>query len=137
MAHRLGELIEIGDPGDDLLNALLREWLKVGDEVVAAGEVGLGLQVEAAMDRLVGALEEAVLAVDGELHAGCLEALVQIRELRGRDDDGRGDVVLGLDLGGGVEVLSDLEGAPGGAGAVEADAEVGADELAVAELQLV
>ena len=95
------------------------------------------------MDRVVGPLEQPVLAILDELVAQRI--LVSREQLLpdgaaaqglGRHDDRGGDVVLGLDLCRGGEILPHLERPPRAAG-LKADAQVGAHQLAVVVLQLV
>ena len=136
LLHRGRELVELGDAIDDLLHGLRGQRLVVGEEVVGPGEIGFGLLVQARVDGVVRPLEEALLAVGDELDAaGDLGGRGGADPLGG-DDHGCGDVVFGLDLGRGVEVLADLEGAPL-AGGEQAHAEVGAAGFAVVDLQFV
>ena len=81
-------------------------------ELVAAGfhtcSISFGLFIEASVDRIVGSLEQSILAVFDELHTGCPLKFIR-RELvnpRCRNDDRGTDVILGLNLRGGREVLS-------------------------------
>ncbi len=68
------EFIELRHPIDHGLGLLGRQRLEVGEEVVGPGQVGLGLPVEAAVDGVIGPLEQAVFAVDRELETGGLRA---------------------------------------------------------------
>ena len=92
--------------------------------------------IEAAMDGVVGALEEQALAIADELHAGVGIFGVEVIELLAREDARGGDVVLHLHLVGGSEIGPELVDAPG-AIAIEADAEVVTDELLIVELEFV
>ena len=82
--------------------------LEVRQERARGGDVALGLGVVPAVDRVVGALEEQALAVLDELVGP-----VRVEAERGpRHDRGGGDVVLGLHLHGGGEVVAQAEQAP-------------------------
>ncbi len=134
--HRLGELVETDRLLDHARHEIAGERFVVGEEVPRPGEVGLGVLVVAADDRVVGPLEEPGFAVRDELPG---EALLRGREPLdggGRGDGGGGDVVLGLHLGGRHEVAPEAERAPRSVGR-EADAEVAGEELDVAVLELV
>ena len=90
------------------------ERLEVRAEEARAGHVLLGLPVEAGVDRVVGPLEEAELAVLGELEARVAVVLSgEADEPARRHDHRGGDVVLHLHLVGRHEVLAELVGAPG------------------------
>ena len=92
--------------------------------------------VVAAVDGVVGALEEPVLAVLDDLERGLAGGGGEAGEALARDDDGGGDVVLHLDFLRGVEVFAQAEGAPGAVGA-EADAQEVRFEFAGLQAQLV
>ena len=113
-----------------------RERFVIGEEMSGRGKVRLGLLVIAAVDGVVGALEEAPFGVLHEFErlpaAGARRGL----ELGPRHDDRGGDVVLELDLHRGMKVLAQTKRAPR-AVAVESHAQVHRDELAVVALQFV
>ena len=79
--------------------------MEVGQEVVRARHVRLGLPVQPAVDGVVGALEQAVLAVDGELVTVGRQTGGRVPELAGPDHHRGGDVVFHLDLDRRREVL--------------------------------
>ncbi len=116
---------------------LAPERVPVGQEVTGLRHVFFGLLVEARVDGVVRALEQAVLAVRHDLQA---VPVVLRRSATGdafrRHHDGGGDVVLHLHLFRGDVVLAQLEGAPL-ALAVEADAQVGGDDVAAVQFQFV
>ncbi len=64
--HGLGEFFEIDDVIDDGFDGVGTEGLEIGNEIIAFGHFEFGLFVEAAVDGIVGALKEAVLAIDRE-----------------------------------------------------------------------
>mmetsp|Transcript_15288 Transcript_15288/g.38388 ORF Transcript_15288/g.38388 Transcript_15288/m.38388 type:complete len:1218 (+) Transcript_15288:250-3903(+) len=150
LLHGLGELLEANRVLDELLDLVALEGLEVGDEVAGLAHVELRRLVEAGVDGLVGALEEAELAVLRELERGLLLAVRQALERLGGDHDRGRDVVLGLELPRGEEVLAEGEGLPGDLAVAldlegdrlvvlraEPDADVGGEQRAVADLELV
>ncbi len=114
LPHRLGELPRTDGVPDDGLRVLTLQGREVAHER-AVGHVLLGLLVVAAVDSVVGALEQELLAVGDVLATERL--LVGTR----RGDRGR-DVVLRLDLRRGMEVVTEPEEAPAAVGG-ESDAQ--------------
>jgi len=90
----------------------------------------------AAVDGFVGPLEQALLAVNDQLDAGLAAVGRKVGQQRGRHHHRGADVVFHLHLLGRDEILAQLEDAPG-AVLLEADAQVGADQLAIIDLELV
>ena len=66
--HRLGVLAELDHVLQHLLRGLEIERFVIGEEISRAREIQLRLLVVAAMNRVVGPLEQSVLAILGELH---------------------------------------------------------------------
>ena len=108
---------------------------KLARKVVALRHILFGLLVEAAMNRVVRALEQAVFAVAHQLDGRVVTFRRGVGQHCARDDHRGADVVFHLHLFGGDEILAHLEHAPC-AFFREADAQIGADQLALAELQL-
>jgi hypothetical protein len=129
-----GIFVEADGVLDHLLRLRAGQRLVVGEEVGLAAEVQLGLLVVAAVDGLVGALEEAVFAVGDELAAGRGVAGREVGDAVGGQHHGGGDVVLGLQFGGGPEVLAQGEETPG-AVLVVANAQAVLDQLGLAVFQ--
>src|SRR5581483_10541284 len=89
-----------------------------------------------AMDRLVGTLEQFGFAVFYEFDRGIAVIRVEMLDGGGGNHDGGGYIVLDLELGGRMKILTQAEDAPGAVGVV-ADAQEVGDELAVPAFQFV
>ncbi len=113
-----------------------RERLEIGEERARAGDIGLRLLVEAAMNRLVRPLEQHGFAVGHQFDAGVAIFRVEMREGRARQHHRRRDIVLHLHLVGRMEIRAQLVNAPGAVGIV-AHAQVIAHQPLAVELQLV
>ena len=61
--HRLGVFVELDHALNDGVDRRRVQRLKIGNEIVRAGHVRFGVFVEAAMNGIVGALEQHLLAV--------------------------------------------------------------------------
>ena len=109
--------------------------LEVGEENAGAGDVRFRLLVHAAMDGVVGALEEQALAVGHQLNARVGILRVEIFEAGPRQHHRRGDIVFHLHLLGGVEIGPQLVNAPG-AVALITHAQIVTYQLLVIMLQL-
>ena len=70
VAHRIGVLGEADGIFGFVLSKLAIEWLIVTKETAKGTKVGLSCVVIASDDSVVGALEEAILAVMHELRGG-------------------------------------------------------------------
>ena len=88
------------------------KWLVVTQETASGAEVNFGLLVVAADDRVVRALEEAVLAIVHEFSRRGSPAGRQALQLPRRCHDGCGDVIFERDFRRRHEVLAQSEGPP-------------------------
>ena len=113
-----------------------RERLEVGKEISRAGDVRLRLRVDAAVDRVVGPLEQQALAVRHQLDARVVVFRIEIVQRFARQHHRGRDVVLHLHLVGGIEIRPQLVDPPG-AVRIVADAQIVAHQFLVVELQLV
>ena len=135
--HGLCELAEIYGSIADFADLFACEGFEVDDEVIGACEVSFGEAVEAAVDGVIGSLEESVFAVGDEFVAEFFgEYGTEVLEGPAGYDDGDADIVFGLDFLGGCEVLAKFPGAPC-VFAEQSDAEVGANESSFAEFEFV
>ena len=107
--HRLG----VGGKTDDILDQILgvgpAQRLEVGNEGIRFGDIGFGLMVVTAMNRIVRTLEQSVFAVLDELARQA--AGFSGNDTGGRHDAGR-DVVLGLNLAGRMKIMAQTEDPP-------------------------
>ena len=87
LLHRRRELVEMDRVLHQIFRLLMRERLVVGKEIVGAGEIHFRLLVVAAMDRVVGTLEQALFTVLHELEHGIFVGHRQIIDA-GRRRDG-------------------------------------------------
>ncbi len=101
-----------------------------------AGDIGLGLAVGAAVNRVVRPLEEKQLAILHQLDAGVLRLLVEVVQAFARQHDRHRDVVFHLHFVRGIKIGPQFVDAPG-AILIESDAQVIADEFLIVEFQLV
>ena len=129
--QRGGEFLETDGILHERAGVGLGERGVVGEEIAGLGKIDLGLVIVAAMDGIVGPLEEPVFAILNELERRLDGGSPKTGQSAARDDHGGGDVVLQLNLERGVKILAEAEGAPRAVGA-EADAqETGLDALAL------
>jgi hypothetical protein len=111
--HRLGVLVELHHVLDDRSRLLHRQRLEVRDERAGRGQVGFGLRVEAAMNRVVGTLEQQRLAILHQFNAADSVLGIEVASATfARHHHRRGNVVLGLHLVGGMKVRPQLVNAP-------------------------
>ena len=76
--HRLGVFVELDHVVDDRPRLFHRQRLEVRDERAGRRQVGLGLRVEAAMDRLIRTLEQQRLAVGHQFDARIRVARIEV-----------------------------------------------------------
>jgi len=111
--HRLGVLAERLGVGHQIASLSVGQGLEVRDEGALLRQIPLGLLVVAAMDGIVGTLEEQLLAVHHIL-AGQPALIAEAGRclLERRADGGGRDVVLGLHLDRRAEVGAQAEQPP-------------------------
>ena len=119
------ELAELDGVVHQLLSVLAGERLEIGQEGTGLGDVPLRLLVVSAVDGVVGALEQQLFAVGDEFPGEFTSRGA------GRDDDAGGDVVLGLHLCRGLEVVAQTEQPPRTVGGESHPQHVHADLLPV------
>ena len=137
LLHRLGELVEAQRVLDHVPRVRGRERLVVGKEILRLDEIVFRLLVVAAMNRVVGPLEQTLFAVLHEFQRQIfVRAFRQIFQRAGRNDRGRRDVVFHLHFHRRMKILAQAERAPR-AVVVKADAQIRRHELAVVAFQFV
>ena len=117
-------------------NFLNRNWGVITKEISGSGEVALGHGVIPTNHRIVGPLKESVLAVVDKLCGLAPVSWAQFGRVADGGHGGGGDVVLGNDLHGRLEVLAQAVEPPA-FGGIEADAQEIGLELHAIEAQLV
>ena len=110
--HRLGEFVKLDGVLDEFAGHLRGQRLVIGKEIVEPREIGFRLLVVAAMNRVIGALEQALFAILDEFERRHLVHVGQIFHARARHQHGRGDVVFLLNLCAGMKILAQAERAP-------------------------
>ena len=134
--HRLG----IFDKTDGILGqrprVRLPQRLKIGEEIARLRQVLFRLLVVAAMNGLVGPLEEPGLAIMDKLDRRIGVIRVQMLQPFGRHNDRRGNIVLHLHLGGRMKILAQPKHPPGTVGVITDAEEIG-DQLAVMAFQFI
>ena len=137
LLHRRGERAEVDRSLADLLDILARKRLEIHDEIIASCEVRFGLLVEAAVNGIVRTLEQPKLAVLYEFVTGRRRRILpEIVQPISRDDDRSADVVFGLNLLRGREVLSQPVHSPDFLAEQTHSQKVG-DDLPVSDFQFV
>jgi hypothetical protein len=121
----------------DVAHVVGLEGLKVGAEEPRIGHVLFGLSIHAGVNRVVGPLKQAKLAIVADLEAGVPVVLLrQAEELVARHDHRSGDVVLHLHFVGRQKILAQLVRPPSAA-RIEAHAQIASDQLAPVVFELV
>ncbi len=126
-------MVEIHHVAYDGLDRGTIERFKVAEEIARLRHIPFRLLVQPTMDRIVGTLEQAILAIRHELVADAPDPMLAVQETPWHHDRS-GDVVLELNLLGGRKILSQLVRLPA-AVAVQTNAEVHPDQFAILVLE--